>query len=312
MNGSQKSRRNKFSLALVPLLLFAVLAILFSLDVIAKLQVNKYEILPSPLEYSVKEYPALDINSFPSLSAKGVTVMDRNSKVVIFSKNPDLRFAPASTTKIMTALVGIDYYKEDDILLINKDSQRDDVVDFKRGERVRFVDMLYAMMLPSSNDAASVIADNYPGGEKAFVEKMNEKAYFLSLKNTHYEEPVGLLDTKNYTSTRDLALLASNAMGNELFARVVGTRDKLIEDADKTNLHVLRNLNRLLDLGGINGIKTGYTEEAGQILVTSKTLESSQGPQSLILVVMQSEDRFYDTEVLLRSLEKINYLSIHP
>src|SRR3990167_7789826 len=257
MNGSQKSRRNKFSLALVPLLLFVVLAILFSLDVIAKLQVNKYEILPSPLEYSVKEYPALDINSFPSLSAKGVTVMDRNSKVVIFSKNPDLRFAPASTTKIMTALVGIDYYKEDDILLVNKDSQRDDVVDFKRGERVRFVDMLYAMMLPSSNDAASVIADNYPGGEKAFVEKMNEKAY-------------------------------------------------------KTNLHVLRNLNRLLDLGGINGIKTGYTEEAGQILVTSKTLESSQGPQSLILVVMQSEDRFYDTEVLLRSLEKINYLSIHP
>ena len=90
MNGSQKSRRNKFSLALVPLLLFVVLAILFSLDVIAKLQVNKYEILPSPLEYSVKEYPALDINSFPSLSAKGVTVMDRNSKVVIFSKNPDL------------------------------------------------------------------------------------------------------------------------------------------------------------------------------------------------------------------------------
>ncbi len=275
-------------------------------------QIKAYSLLSFPSSFSVKEYPVLDKSLFPDVSAKGAMIVDRKSKVILYQKNPDIRFAPASTTKIMTALVALESFKPEDILTVLKDSEDVGPVKYRKGEKVKFEDLLYTMMLPSSNDAAEIISENYPGGTLSFVEKMNEKAQELSLRNTHYEEPVGLLDAKNYTSPRDLASLASFAMENMDFAKVVGTKDKIIYDGRNNEPLLLENLNRLLDLAGITGIKTGYTEEAGQVLVTSKTLESSFGPQSIIVVVMQSDDRFYDSEVLIDTLSKINFLSIHP
>ena len=312
MKNPQKKKNKKSTLIFIPLLLFIFLAAFFLMNEITKEETRKFSLLSSPISYPVKEYPVIDKNLFPEISAKGAVIMDRKSKVVLFSKNPELRFAPASTTKIMTALVALDHYQLSDILIVKKDSEPRAPVKFEKNERVKFEDAIYAMMLPSSNDAAEIISENYPGGKSAFVLRMNEKTGELHLLNTHYEEPVGLLDTKNYTSPKDLAVLASFAMENETFAKVVGTKDRLIQDASGNFSYLLRNLNRLLDLTGITGVKTGYTEEAGQVLVTSKTLDSAFGPQSIIVVVMQSEDRFYDSEVLINTLAEINFLSIHP
>jgi len=187
-------------------------------------------------------------------------------------------------------------------------------VGFKIGEKLFFKDILYAMLLPSGNDAALAIAQNYSGGEKAFVEKMNDKAKALTLNNTNFVDPIGLEDSRDYTTPLDLARLASYALENRTFANIVATKTKVISDITGKNNYLLKNLNKLLGVSGVNGIKTGYTDQAGQVLVTSRVeVDRNNKEHTLIIVVMNSLDRFWDTSKLLYWVsDNINYLSIHP
>lgn len=262
-----------------------------------------------PLEVSKTQYPILKIPINPEITAKAVVVMDKDSKVVLFSKNPNLLFSMASTTKIMTALVSLDHYRIDDILMVKTEKVEGVNVGFKLDEKLYFQDILYAMLLPSGNDAALVLAENYPGGKTAFVKKMNEKAKLLRLNNTNFADSIGLEDSRDYTTPLDLARLASVALDNQIFAKIVATKNWEITDVSGGNKYALVNLNKLLGVEGVNGVKTGYTTEAGQVLVTSK----KEGEHTLIIVVMDSQDRFLDTSRLLYKLSgNINYLSIHP
>jgi serine-type D-Ala-D-Ala carboxypeptidase (penicillin-binding protein 5/6) len=256
-----------------------------------------------------KEYPVFNHPINPDVSAKAIVIMDKDSKVVLFSKNPNLAFSMASTTKIMTALVALDYYKIDDILTIKTDGIEGAKVGFMLGEELRFEDLLYAMLLPSGNDAALAIAENYPGGKSAFIRKMNEKAKKYSLLNTNFADSIGLEDSRDYTTPLDLARLSAIAMENEEFAKIVGTKQIQITNASGNNKYSLENLNKLLGYLGVNGVKTGYTTEAGQVLVTSKR----EGEHTLIIVVMDSLDRISDTiEILNQLAGNVTYLSIHP
>ena len=262
-----------------------------------------------PFTVSGKQYPVFKLPISPDISAKAVVIMDNESKVLLFSKNPNLLFSMASTTKIMTALIGLDYYKINDVLTVKTEKVEGVNVGFKMGEKLFFKDILYAMLLPSGNDAALALAQNYPGGEIAFIKKMNEKSKLLHLDNTNFADAIGLEDSRDYTTPLDLARLASVALGNKTFAKIVATETKEISDVNRENKYLLNNLNKLLGISGVNGIKTGYTDEAGQVLVTSK----KEGIHTIIIIVMDSQDRFSDTVKLLNSIsENINYLSIHP
>jgi len=239
-----------------------------------------------------------DSNSYtltkPDISAQAALIIDKDSQVILFEKNKNLRFSMASTTKIMSALVALDYFKMDDILTIYSENVEGATVGFKSGEQYHFEDLLYAMMLPSANDAAMAIAQNYPGGETAFINKMNEKAHSFRLTNTNFSDPAGLMDD-DYTTPVELARLASNAMNNKEFAEVVQTQSTIIMSVDRSRIVPIKNLNKLLGINGVNGLKTGFTEEAGEVLVTSK----KENDRTLIFVVMKSKDRFVDTQVLL-------------
>lgn len=267
-----------------------------------------------PLSISKTQYPVFKRPINPSISAKAIVIMDDKSKVVLFSKNPNLLFSMASTTKIMTALVGLDYYKIDDVLTVKTERVEGVNVGFEVGEKLFFKDILYAMLLPSGNDAALMLAQNYPGGEKAFVTKMNEKAKILRLKSTNFADPIGLDDSQDYTTPIDLAGLASFALKNKTFAKIVATKTVEISDITGENKYLLNNLNKLLGVNGVNGIKTGYTTEAGQVLITSKIEIDDIGEKhNIIVVVMGSADRFLDTSKILYAMsENISYLSIHP
>lgn len=244
--------------------------------------------------------------SLPNISAEGALVMDDESKTIIYGKNPNLRFSMASTTKIMTALTALSYFKDDDILTV-KSKASGSLVGFTVGEQVSFSNLLYGMLLPSGNDAALTIAQNYPGGLTAFVAKMNENALRYHLSNTNFADPAGLLDTEDYTTPIDLARLASIAIKNEKIAQIVSTKEKIITDISGKHTYKLVNLNKLLGEDGVNGIKTGFTDEALGVLVTSKI---EQG-HLLIIVVMKSEDRFADTQELLKLISgNIKYYSI--
>ncbi len=303
----KKQKRLFLYLSLFLSLLFLVIASL--IDIYLRQYIYEKKINEFPINVSLDLYPVLTSKVDEEITAKAAVIMDSDSKVVIFSKNPNLLFSMASTTKIMTALIALDYYKMDDILTIRTDNVSGVNVGFKRGQKLFFKDILYAMLLPSGNDAALSLAQNFPNGEHAFVEKMNEKAGELHLYNTNFADPAGLDDTWDYTTALDLAKLASYALQNKKFSEIVATKEILVSDVTGENNYKVYNLNKLLGTSGVTGIKTGYTDEAGQVLVTSKV----ENNRATIIVVMDSQDRFEDTKKLLSLMSNnINYLSIHP
>lgn len=263
-----------------------------------------------PLFKATKEakIPVIKTEYDPNISAKGAIVMDADSRVVLYSKNPDLRFSTASTTKIMTALTALDYFGLQDVLIVKQATNEGSVLGLIQGDRLTFENLLYAMLLPSANDAALTISQNYPKGEESFIIKMNEKAKYFDLYNTHYSDTAGLHDSGDYTTPFDLARLASFAIKNETLKKVVSTKDRFIYTLSG-QVYEVSNLNKLLGVDGVTGIKTGYTEEAGQVLVTSR----EENGKTIIIVVMGSEDRFADTQNLLNLIRNnVTYLSIHP
>ncbi len=297
-------------------LLYTVLFFCFLLvvSVICNLAIQGYlnanYLLPNPFpNFKVADYPFLKSSETLDVSAWGVIVMDDNSKVIVLSKIPNLRFSLASTTKIMTALIALEYYKPNDILTIKADSVEGSIVGFKKGEKISFESLLYAMLLPSSNDAALAIAQNFEGGEKEFIKKMNQKALSLYLFNTHFSDSYGLNDSDNYTTVFDLAQLASYASKNPIISDIVSTKIKIISNADNTNRYLLKNLNKLLGIYGVNGIKTGYTEAAGLCLVTY----ADNFGHEIVAVVLESNERKIDMiQILDYSFGRLGFEVSHP
>jgi len=299
----------------LPFFLLILALILFSLDTYFKEALLKIKILSSPLPpLTVSRYPILKEQFIPQISAKGAVVLDPETKVVLYAKNPNLRFSSASTTKIMTALTALQTFNLNQELVVFEQFNKGSVIGLRIGEKMTFENLLYGMLLPSGNDVALTVAQNYPGGLKKFVKKMNKNAKDWYLYNTHFEDPTGLNDG-NFTTSVDLARLAAVSKKNPIFSKVVSTKNKSITDVSGTEKYDLENLNKLLGIDGIDGIKTGYTEEAGQVLVTSKTYfdTGENKKRSIIVVVMGSVDRFSDTQSLLNLASgNITYLSIHP
>jgi len=293
-------------LILIPLTLFLVCATLILVNNKIISVISKNLILPIDSQTQMHPYPFIQTVQMPEVSAKASIIVDADSQVTIFSKNPNVRFSMASTTKIMTALTAMDYYKKDAILTVKSGDFMGSRLGIVYGERFYFEDLLYAMLLPSANDAAETVADNYPEGREQFIKAMNNKAKSLNLENTHFSDPTGLDDDGNYTTVVDMSRLASIAIKNEELVRVTGTKSKVIRNVDNTKEYVLNNLNKLLGIGGVFGIKTGTTEGAGEVLVTSAVVKE----HTFIIVVMNSKQRFDDTKALLLFIsENVNYIA---
>lgn len=310
MKGFLPKKNLNESYRILAIALFTVFLVLFSIVIILRFWIANNTILYSPVTPRADlGYPVLKLSYLPQLSAKGAIIMDAKTKAVLYSKNPKLRFSSASTTKIMTALVALDSFKISEILTVKEATKEGSVLGVYRGEQFTLESLLYALLLPSANDVALTIAQNYPGGQNSFVEKMNEKAGLFLLNSTHFGDPTGLVDKENYTTPFDLARLASFALEYPQFKKIVSTQYMTITDVTGSSVYELENLNKLLGTDGVNGVKTGYTEEAGQVLVTSKVEDGN----TIIIVVMGSDDRFFDTKQLLSLISgNLTYLSIHP
>lgn len=291
----------------IPLALLIILLSLLIVNNIIKRQIPQAVRAHDRPSYTVVSYPVMSTVFSPQVTAKAAYVIDDTAKVVLYAKNPELRFSMASTTKIMTALVALEYFQRDSILTVQNEHKEGSIVGLKPGEQLHFIDLLYGLLLPSGNDAAYAMADNYPGGISSFVARMNEKAREFNLTNTQYTDPAGLDDEGGYTTVIDLARLASYALKNQTIAQIVSTKQITITTVDGTKEYPLQNLNKLLGTDGVNGVKTGFTEGAGGVLITSKKEQDHQ----FILVVMKSDDRFLDTQNLL-SLITNNITYYHP
>ncbi len=253
------------------------------------------------LPFSVPEpapYPVNQTNVYPGsdVSALGVAVYDISSGVYLYKRNETTPLEPASTTKILTALVALDYYKLDDVLTVKQLVNDGQNMNLIPGERMTAENLLFGTLVASANDAAYTLAQNYPGGVEGFVEAMNKKAKALRLTGSTFTNPVGFDDPNHKMTALDLTRLASFALTSPTIAMMVAIPQITISDVTHTYFHPLNNVNQLLGkIPGVGGIKTGWTEEAGENLVT---LVERSG-HKIIIVILKSQDRFGDTKKLI-------------
>ncbi len=234
----------------------------------------------------------------PRLTAKAVVVQDVNSKTMLFLKNPNTRVYPASTTKIMTALVSLDVYPDlnrsvtisDEYLAVGHK------MGLKPNEKITIKNLIRGMLIASGNDAALALAKHHPQGYAAFIRAMNLKAKSFGLTRTHFTNPSGVEERDHYTTARDLAVLATQAIRFPFIRHVVQTKTLDLTDVSGQIHHHLRNTNLLLGhLPGVIGLKTGWTPQAGECLVT--LIERQHHP--LVIVLLGSKDRFGETTRLV-------------
>ncbi|OGM26640.1 hypothetical protein A3D00_01100 [Candidatus Woesebacteria bacterium RIFCSPHIGHO2_02_FULL_38_9] len=251
-----------------------------------------------PQKYlSFSDLPMLSGNTpEPIMSAEAALAVDITSGEVLFEKSPDEPLLPASTTKIITALVAMDYYSDDMILQVGKIKIEGQKMGLLEGERIRVRDLLDGLLIYSANDAAEVLAQNFPGGRDFFIYSMNLKARQLHLDNSSFNNPVGLDDDGQMMSARDLVKASNFAIKNSEFASIVATKEKTVKSVDGKIAHKLVNLNKLVkDVEGVLGVKTGWTENAKENLVTY----IDRNNKKVMIALLGSEDRFSETKQLI-------------
>lgn len=232
-------------------------------------------------------YNPKDLSQPPVLSAASAVLMDFDTGKVLWALNPDAKRYPASTTKILTALLFAENVPADTTVSCN-DPKIGDVgessLHIKPGERFRAGDLMKAFLLRSGNDAGVVIAQTVAGSVPAFAERMNQRAIELGATHSHFSNPHGLHDPQHFTTAIDLARIARGAMQNERFAEAVRVPTMVLERSISKDRSIVAKSKKLFydKVAGADGIKTGYTRPAGHCFVGSAT----RGGRRLIAVVM--------------------------
>ena len=206
-------------------------------------------------------------------------VIEQSSNRILKADNENMQLPMASTTKAMTAIIVIENAKLNDIVTIPNEAVgvEGSSIYLKAGEKWSVKDLLYGLMLRSGNDSAVALAFHTAGSIDNFVSLMNKKVDELGLKNTKFKNPHGLSEKGHYTSAYDLAIISSYAMNNPIFKEIVSTKMHVAKANNDTENHYFANKNRILyNYSGANGIKTGYTIEAGRCLIASSERNGMQ------------------------------------
>lgn len=238
----------------------------------------------------------------PLISARAAVIMDAVTGEILFAKALHQRLPPASTTKVLTTLIALERLDLNAKIRVSP-SAADTVpsrIGLQAGESVSVQDLLYGMMLKSGNDASEVIAEAIGGSIAGFARLMNDRAWQLEARNSHFNNPHGLPDDSHHSTAYDLALIFRHAMRNPLFAEIVQTRHASLRiestggPGDWRTVPV-RNSNQLLgSYEGARGGKTGYTIKARRCFVG----EASRGQIRLIVAVLGSINPWPDVEQL--------------
>lgn len=261
----------------------------------------------------------------PAILAETAIVIDAKTGQVLYDKNMNEQREPASTTKVITALLALENLDINQTVTIDAETPftEGSRVYLLEGENVSVEQLMYALLLESANDAAVALGKEISGSIPAFADLMNKRAAELGAKNTHFVNPNGLHEEGHLTTAYDLAMIAKEAMTNEKFREFVTTYRYVIPATNKQDTRYLYNTNRLIydektkvlvngaqraaKYEGSTGIKTGYTSHAGGCLIAG----AIRGDTELISVVLKSTDegRFADS-IALMDYAFENYKSI--
>jgi D-alanyl-D-alanine carboxypeptidase (penicillin-binding protein 5/6) len=238
-----------------------------------------------PANSSQQEFP------WKKVPANSVLLKELRSGRVLYQHESEKRLSPASLTKIMSALVILEYERLDEHATISKNAARAPKTHLRlrTGEVFRLDDLLKAMLIVSANDACLAAVEHVGGTEERFVEMMNAKATQLGLLDTHFSNGCGFDGPEHYSTAEDLATLSEVAMENPIFRELVREERDLIMPVSGHRPYLLHNTNRLLGrIPGVEGVKTGFTSKAGRCLIA----KVSQNGSDLLLVILNSNRRW--------------------
>ena len=241
-------------------------------------------------------------DSDPVISAGQAVLTDGETGKILYEKSADEKAYPASTTKIMTALVTLENLEKYDSPITQTVEVPAEAAGVEgsslylaAGEKISMEDLLYGLMLVSGNDAATALACIIGGTQENFVSMMNDKSAELHCSNTHFTNPSGLFDEDHYTTARDMAVIAREAMKDPTFRKIVAAKDHKAQRTDSDYLTFHNKNKTIFQYDGGTGIKIGYTKASGRTLVAS----AERDGRSMICVVMSAPDWFQDAYKLM-------------
>ena len=228
-----------------------------------------------------------------NISATAYLALDVESAAILLSHQADKQLYPASTIKLMTALVARDVFDLNQVIVVENGLYTDGHrVGFNYGQQFLVRDLVTAILVNSGNDAAMVLANHHPQGYDGFVQAMNEKAKALNLKNTVFKNPTGLDEYDQVSSAWDLSILAREIIKDPFFKQLAQLSQTVITDVSGQYNYTLNNTNQLLtQYGEVKGLKTGTTPMAGEVLISLWEVKT----QPVLIIVMQSSSRYQDT-----------------
>ena len=237
----------------------------------------------------------------PEVGAVSAAVIDDASRALLYGKNAHLERAPASITKIVTAIVALERGKLDDLVTVRYDPAElidSTVMGVNPGDQLTLEDLLYGLMLPSGNDAALAIANHIAGSNEAFAKLMNAKMAELGLQDSHFVNPHGLDAKGHYSSSYDMAMVSRYAMQIPTFRQLAAARlhEVAVHTLNGTKRYNVFNLNRLVGTyRGADGVKIGYTDNALLTIVGSATRDGHR----VYVALMGSSNLWTDSPPLL-------------
>ena len=249
--------------------------------------------------------PAWSFDPDENLTARAAVLMDAATGKIIYQKDADLRLPPASTTKVVTALVALESGRKlRESLPVSKDSTRVPAskLYLRPGQSLSIEELLYGIMLASANDASMVLAEGIGGSVERFAELMTKKAHEIGATNSNFTNPHGLTAPDHYSTARDMAVLFRYAMKSSTFREIVQTKFSSVSTTAVVRKKVVprrisvRNHNRLLwGYDGALGGKTGYTHAAQKCFVGAV----QRNGVTLIVSILGARDQWGDTKRLL-------------
>ena len=240
-----------------------------------------------------------DNNKTPRVSALAFAVADLDTGQTIISKNADMVLLPASVTKLLTSVVAEENMNDHQMLTVSASalSPINTEGELVSGQKILLTDILYPLLMESSNDAAEVIARNYKEGRTAFIDKMNKKAQDIGMTNTSFVEPSGV-SHQNSTTANDMLKLGFYIWKNHQDILDI-TRVKQFAISG----HVWLNGNHMMQLKTFLGGKNGFTDAAGETTLTFLNVQIGKFKKNIVLTILQSPDRKADADIILRFIE---------
>lgn len=239
------------------------------------------------------------------LSARSILVIDLATLTPLYERAATVAAEPASTSKLVTALVALKLWPENRSLIVPASclGLAGDNIGLTAGEVISLKNLLYGMLLNSATDATCVVYSNV-GGITDFAVEMNKYVAGLGLSNTIFGNPVGFDGSDswegNITTANDLSIIAAAVLKNPTLRDIVGTKNIVVTSTDGGVSHNLTNTNELLGVTpGVYGVKTGTTDQAGQCLITALKYNDN----NFIIIVLGSSDRYVDTRKIIQWLE---------